>query len=169
MKIPDLLPDKQTLQKLNFRDPSVWIATWFGCGLMRPAPGTWGTLGALPFGIALMALGGPGALLLGLCIITPLGYWASGRLDTMTGEKDSSIIVIDEAAGLWVALLPAALAPVPVALAFILFRAFDILKPWPVSWLDKNLPGAAGVMADDIMAGIYAALILIGLHYAQFL
>ncbi len=152
--------------RVDFRNPAVWLATWFGCGLMRPGPGTWGTLGAMPFGVLMLMFGGWPVLLLGILIISAAGYWAAGKYEEMAGEHDASEIVVDEVAGVWIALLPAALAPLPVALAFILFRAFDILKPWPVGWADKKLPGALGVMVDDILAGIISAVCLLGLRYA---
>lgn len=153
------------LSRLDFKDPALWVATWGGCGLMRPAPGTWGTLGGLPLGILLCFAGGPLALLAGFGVVMVLGFWAAGRFIAMSGEEDSPMIVIDEVAGLLVALIPAGLEPPLIAAAFVLFRAFDILKPWPVCWLDSKLGGPASVMLDDVMAGIYAALCLIGAHY----
>lgn len=134
---------------------------------MRPGPGTWGTLGALPFGVLLMLAGLP-ALILGIALLIPLGLWASAKVGEMTGEEDSQMIVIDEAAGLWITLLAASPSPLSVALAFALFRFFDILKPWPVSLIDKKPGGAISVMFDDVMAGLYAALVMIGVHYAGF-
>lgn len=156
-------PDR--LKKLDFNHPATWIATWFGCGLMRPGPGTWGTLGALPFGVALM-LGGPFALITGIVLLLPLGLWAAGKVGEMTQEEDSQMIVIDEAAGIWIALLAASPTPLSVAFAFAAFRFFDILKPWPVNWLDQKPGGAVSVMLDDVMAGLYAAFVMIGLRYA---
>ena len=157
-----------TLRQLNFKHPATWVATWFGCGLIQPGPGTWGTLGALPFGIILLMLGGVPALVVAIAVCLALGIWASRHFEQMVREKDSSMIVIDEAVGLWIAMIPAVLTPFSIAIAFLLFRFFDIVKPWPVSWCDKKLPGALGVMLDDVMAGIYAALILIGLRYVGF-
>ena len=158
--MPDTIP--------NFKNPAIILATWFGCGLMKPAPGTWGTLGALPFGVFMLVFGGWPALLAGVIIISAVGYWAAAKYEELSGTHDSSSIVIDEVAGMWIALLPAALNPISAALAFLLFRAFDILKPWPVGWADKKLPGALGVMADDILAGAIAAVLLYGIrHYAH--
>jgi len=157
--------NKPLLQKINFKKPESWIATWFGCGLMAKAPGTWGTLGALPVGALLMFWGGVPALLLGLALVVPLGWWATTRIEAMTGDHDGGYIVIDEVAGLWITLLAAGLTPLSLLMAFILFRAFDIFKPWPCNWLDQKLSGAASVMLDDVMAGIYAAICLIGLRY----
>lgn len=152
-------------KNIDFKDPSVWLATWFGCGLIRPAPGTWGTLGGMPFGIIILILGGWPVLFVASAIVFAIGLWAAKKFEEMTGEHDASAIVIDEVAGVWIALLPAAINMTHAGLAFLLFRFFDILKPWPVSWADKKLPGAMGVMLDDILAGVYAALILGGLRY----
>lgn len=154
--------------KPDFKSPATWLATWFGCGLMRPAPGTWGTLGGLPFGVLLLVFGGVPVLALATILVTLIGYWAADRFEKQTGTHDAGAIVIDEVAGLWLTLLAAAPTPLSVGLAFLLFRFFDIVKPWPVSWCDRQLPGARGVMADDLAAGVYAALVLWGLRYAGF-
>jgi len=154
--------------KVNFKDPAIWIATWFGCGLMKPAPGTWGTIGALPFGIFILALGGIPALAVAIGLICVVGHWAAGRFEEQVGEHDSGAIVVDEVAGMWIALIPTALSIPYVIAAFLLFRFFDILKPGPISWADKKLPGAFGVMVDDVIAGIFAALILVGARIAGF-
>ncbi len=153
---------------VNFKDPAIWLATWFGCGLMRPAPGTWGTLGGLPIGVLIYALGGWIALSIAVVVVSVVGYWAAARFEEQTGEHDNGAIVIDEVAGVWIALIPAGLSIPYVIAAFLLFRFFDILKPWPISWADKKLPGALGVMTDDIIAGIFAALIIAGASYAGF-
>lgn len=154
-----------TLRRLDFRHPSTWAATWFGCGLIQPGPGTWGTIGALPFGIILLMFGGIPALLVGIIIAFPLGLWASKHFERMVREKDSGMIVIDEVVGVWIAMIPALLTPASIGIAFVLFRFFDILKPWPINFFDKKFRGPMGVMIDDVMAGIYAALVLIGLRY----
>ena len=158
-------PDPELIKKLDFKNPAVWVATWCGCGLMRPAPGTWGTLGGLPIGLILLALGGKIALVFGIAIVFPLGIWAANTFETMTQSHDNSMIVIDEVAGVWVALLASTLSPVSIVLAFLLFRLFDILKPWPIRWLDKNIAGGLGVMVDDIAAGALAAACLYGIHF----
>ena len=150
-------------QNRDIKKPYFWLATWFGCGLARPAPGTWGTLGGLPLGILLM-MGGPVYLAAGIIIVFAAGLWAAREFEKATGEHDAGMIVIDEVAGIWVTLLAAQMTPLSLLLAFLLFRAFDILKPWPVSWCDKKLPGAWGVMMDDIVAGIFAAACLLGLR-----
>lgn len=92
-------------------------------------------------------------------------HLGNARGVAMTGDHDGGYIVVDEVAGLSIALLAASLTPLSLLLAFLLFRLFDIFKPWPCNWLDQKLTGAASVMLDDVMAGIYAALCLIGLAY----
>ncbi|MCB1563418.1 MAG: phosphatidylglycerophosphatase A [Alphaproteobacteria bacterium] len=156
----------------SLKDPAILLATWFGCGLARKAPGTWGSLGALPPGLLLGHYGGAGALGMAAILITAIGFWAAERYDKAAGAHDSKQIVIDEVAGQWLSLLPlfvlGNLSWVLVVAAFALFRFFDILKPWPVSFFDKKVKGAAGVMLDDIAAGCYAALCLTGVLYAGF-
>ncbi len=159
------LPDPDLIKKLDFKNPATWIATWFGCGLMRPAPGTWGTLGGMPIGLILLALGGKLSLLIGIVLIVALGVWSAAKFESMTGTHDNAMIVIDEVAGICITLLASTLTPLSILLAFALFRAFDIVKPWPISWLDRNISGAWGVMIDDLAAGIAAAACLYGIHY----
>lgn len=149
-------------EHLKFSDTYVRIASWFGCGFISPAPGTWGSLGAIPFGLAIYAAGGQTALALSACMIILIGLWAADKFDQAMDGHDSKMIVIDEVAGQWIALIPAALNPLYIVIAFIAFRFFDILKPWPISFMDKNIKGALGVMSDDIAAGLLAALVVIG-------
>ena len=138
--------------------PASLIATFFGSGLLPKAPGTWGSLLALPFGIALLWAGGPWLLAAGILVVSLAGWWASAEHARLIGRDDPGEIVIDEVAGQWIALLPAALAWPDVAIAFLLFRVADIFKPWPASWADRQLHGGLGIMADDLVAGAYAAL-----------
>ncbi|MBW6397128.1 phosphatidylglycerophosphatase A [Roseomonas sp. HJA6] len=137
--------------------PALAVATVCGVGRLRPAPGTWGSLVVLP-----LALLGPGwALVLGL-LVWGVGWVAVREVLADRPTDDPGWIVVDEAAGMLLTLagLPAGAGWVGVGLAFLLFRAFDILKPWPVSWAD-GLHGATGVMLDDILAGAIAAALLL--------
>ncbi len=151
-------------KNINYQSPHTWIATWFGIGLIRKAPGTWGSLAAIPFSIILFKTLGVGALILGIVLVILVGYISAKKFDEETGGHDSKMIVIDEVAGQWITLLPVFYLwgsnPYMITLAFILFRFFDILKPWPVSHFDKNVKGAWGVMLDDVMAGLIAAFII---------
>ncbi|MDW8443712.1 MAG: phosphatidylglycerophosphatase A [Acetobacteraceae bacterium] len=137
------------------------IASLFGAGFLRPAPGTWGSLAALVPGAAVLAWVGPIAVLAGAGLIAAAGWWAVAVELARDGEEDPEWIVIDEAAGQWLALagLPG-FGWVGVALAFALFRLFDIAKPGPVGWADRRR-GATGVMLDDLAAGALAALALL--------
>ncbi len=159
------MPDPEVMKKLDFKNPATWVATWFGCGLMHPGPGTWGTIGGLSIGLIILALGGKISLSIGIVLIFALGLWAAKKFEDMTQSHDNSMIVIDEVAGIWIVLLASTLTPFSIILAFVLFRIFDILKPWPISWLDRNVKGALGVMLDDIAAGLAAAACLYGIHY----
>jgi phosphatidylglycerophosphatase A len=144
------------------------IATFFYVGHMRPAPGTWGSLAALPTGWLVYTILGPWGLLAGCFVTYALGVWATGVETKGKDNHDPSEIVIDEVCGQWIALLPiafgAANAGVAVTefwffalVAFGLFRLFDITKWGPVGWADR-MHGPTGVMLDDVIAGVFAAV-----------
>ena len=137
-----------------------FLATWHYSGLSPKAPGTIGTLAALPAGVALIYFGGILALIAGILAVSVLGMYVSHRYALESGLKDPGEVVIDEVAGMWIALLPAGVIWWQILAAFVLFRAFDILKPGPVGWADRRLPGGLGIMADDLIAGALAALVL---------
>ena len=143
------------------------VATGFGLGLLRPAPGTWGSAGALVLGIGIDRLLGFPALVLATAAAVAVGFWACARV-CGPGE-DPSEVVIDEVAGQWIAMLFPAAAfwakgldvayPGWIA-AFVFFRLFDIWKPWLVGRADRR-GDAAGVMLDDLWAGLFAGLAVI--------
>tara|TARA_R110000868_G_scaffold10313_1_gene50543 strand:+ start:14672 stop:15163 length:492 start_codon:yes stop_codon:yes gene_type:complete len=140
--------------------PATIAATWGWSGLLPGAPGTWGSLFTLPFAWVIAAAWGPPALFAAAAAAFLVGLWASGRYLRNSASKDPGTIVIDETAGQFLAL---ALVPVDLwwyLAGFVLFRAADIFKPWPASWADRALPGAFGVMTDDIFAGAYALAVL---------
>lgn len=141
-------------------DPGVLVATVFGVGRIKPAPGTWGSVAALP--LPLLAPDGfdPLYLLVAAAIAFAAGWWAANRYQRLSGEHDASEIVIDEVCGQWIALSLVALTPIVVLAGFILFRVFDVLKPWPISLADRKIGGGFGVMFDDVLAGVAAALCL---------
>jgi phosphatidylglycerophosphatase A len=141
------------------------IATSFGAGFMPKGPGTAGTVTAIPMAWALARLGN-GAFLAGLLAITLVGTWASSVFVKATGTDDDQRIVVDEVAGYLLTLALVPRTPVHLALAFVLFRLFDIWKPGPIRWVDRNVGGGFGVMADDLAAGAVGALILFGLDRA---
>ncbi len=158
--------------KLELNKPYFWIATWFGCGLMRPAPGTWGSIGALPFAIILFGVFGLYGFLAAIVFITYIGFRATQKFEAATASHDNKMIVVDEVVGQWIALIPVfalvGVHAILIILAFVFFRLFDILKPWPASHFDQNVGGAMGVIGDDVIAGIFAAGCVLGVIYAGF-
>jgi len=155
--------NQDLIKRVDLRHPATWLATWFGAGFAAKAPGTFGTLAALPFAILIFMFFGMSGMIVAAALTLIIGLWAARHFETMSGDHDNGAIVIDEAAGLFVAFvtLPI-LSPFYILVAFALFRFFDILKPWPISMIDKKMPGAWGVMLDDIMAGLYAAMVIMG-------
>jgi phosphatidylglycerophosphatase A len=140
------------------------IATWFGAGLLPRAPGTWGSLAALPFAWIISYLGGWIALLTATVLVFALGVWAAGKTARQTGVQDPGSIVIDEVAGMWMTLIPAGTDPLAYLIGFILFRIADIYKPWPASWADRTVKGGFGVMLDDMLAAGYALIVMLLYH-----
>ncbi|MQX37553.1 phosphatidylglycerophosphatase A family protein [Roseospira navarrensis] len=138
-----------------------WLAVWFGSGLSPWAPGTAGSLAALPFAWGFAWAGGPWGLLAAALVVFAVGLWASTVYARSVGRDDPGEVVIDEVAGQWLALVPAGLDPVLFGVGFVAFRVFDIAKPWPVGWLDRMVPGGLGIMADDMAAGVYAAVVVL--------
>jgi len=137
------------------------FVTWFGAGWLPGAPGTWGSLAALPFAWIILAYGGPGLLAFAAAALFVLGVWASDIAVRETQTIDPGWIVIDEVVGQWLTLLAAPFSLVGFAAGFVLFRLFDIWKPFPIRLVERRLEGGFGVMADDVLAAIYAAAILI--------
>jgi phosphatidylglycerophosphatase A len=147
------------------------LTTVFYIGCLRPAPGTWGSAAAIPMVIALHLAGGFPAVAAGAVVVLLVGLWAIGRALVLTEDPDPSEIVIDEVAGMFIALLPVSAgawhvgAPV-LALwpgfltGFLAFRLFDIWKPGPVGWADRR-GGMTGVMFDDLIAGGMAAVVVL--------
>ncbi len=132
------------------------IATGFGLGLLPFAPGTWGSLVGLGVAWAIRTLSGIPGLALALSIVLGLGWWAAGAVTKTSGLRDPAAVVVDEIAGQWLVLLAAPRGVVAWILAFVLFRLFDIWKPWPVRWADARLVGGFGIMLDDLLAAGYA-------------
>ena len=143
-------------RSLPFWHPASLIATWFGSGLLPKAPGTWGSLAALPFAVVIAAVGGPWALLAASLLAFAAGLWASGLYAQSLGAEDPGAVVIDEVAGMWLALVPLALDLPSYAIAFLFFRVFDIVKLWPANMVERRFKGGLGIMADDMVAGAYA-------------
>jgi phosphatidylglycerophosphatase A len=147
--------------RLPWWHPAVLLATWFGTGLLPISPGTWGSLVALPCAWAIRAWWGVTGLTAAIAITFVAGWWAAARVAKGSPIEDPSVVVIDEVAGQWLTLLPTPFNPLSWALAFLLFRVFDIWKPWPVRWADRQVRGGFGIMLDDLLAAVYAAFALL--------
>ncbi len=135
------------------------IATGGGSGYLPKAPGTWGSLVGvlLWFCFRHISLAHYGLLVTGLFI---LGTIAAGAAEKIVDHPDPGLVVIDEIVGQMITLAAAPAHPLIIILGFVFFRFFDILKPFPVGWLDSHIHGGLGIMLDDVAAGFYALLLL---------
>lgn len=167
------MPLDATQRRLLWREPAFWIASGFGSGLSPFAPGTVGSLVALPLYV-LLAQGPAWLPWLAIVLTFALGTWAAGRVIAVLRIEDPGVVVVDEFVGQWLALAlvdlalrlyPGGLAaPSTLALlgvGFLLFRLCDIVKPWPASWADRALDGGFGAMLDDAFAGLWAGVLMV--------
>ena len=132
------------------------LLTWFGCGRSPFTPGTVGSLGAIPFGWLIYEFAGPLGLLVRAALLFFAG-WLCANGELPGDDNDPGWIVADEVVGMWITLAATPFTLPWVIAGFVLFRFFDIRKPWPVSWADNNIGGGFGVMLDDVIAAAYAA------------
>ncbi len=140
------------------------IATGFYVGFLPLFPGTWGSaLALLPYYFA-RSLTLPSYLLM-LFLLFIIGFFSAGAAEKMLNRADAGPIVIDEITGMLITLMFAPAHPLYWLLGFFLFRLFDILKPFPVSWFDNHVHGGIGIMMDDVMAGLYAMGCLYLIHF----
>lgn len=141
------------------------LSTFFGAGLSPVAPGTFGTLAAVPLAYFVGQLAAPGqiAVLVGLSIVAS---WAAAETGRALGVVDAGRIVIDEVAGYLLAMLLVPVTWPNLLAAFVLFRFFDILKPWPASFFDRKVKNGVGVVLDDLAAGVYARAGMAALGWA---
>ena len=143
-------------------DPVLFLAFGFGSGLAKKAPGTFGTLAAIPvywlfaqtnlFVYSLLSL-----------IVTIIGIWICDSAAKKLDEHDFGGIVWDEIAGYLITMWLVPLSWQAMVLGFVLFRFFDILKPWPIKWIDRQVHGGLGIMLDDVLAGVFAGGLLLGI------
>lgn len=149
----------------------VFLASGAFTGYSPVAPGTVGTLVAVPLALPLSWLCTAHPLLCLPILLVGIGAccWVAGVAEVAFGQHDSRRIVIDEIAGYLVAVAYLPPSPVVLAAAFLIFRFFDVVKPYPASWVDRNLPGGAGVVLDDVVAGLYSNLVLHALFFTGFL
>ena len=151
-----------------WRNPIHFLAFGLGSGAAPKAPGTFGTLAAvIPFYFILQHLTNQQYLFM-LIITSIVGIYLCHKTAKDLGVHDHSGIVWDEFVGYWITMWLAPTGWLYIVLGFALFRLFDILKPWPISWLDKNVGGGFGIMVDDILAGVMSLVILQALAHFVF-
>lgn len=143
----------------HLKNPVHALGLGLGSGLAPVAPGTFGTLAAIPFYLLLSGLSLPLYIAV-LVICAVVGVWICGQTADALGVHDHPAIVWDEFVGLWITMIAAPAGWVPLVLGFAYFRLFDVLKPWPISWLDKQVSGGLGIMVDDVLAGVFACICL---------
>jgi len=149
------------MKQPDMKNPIHFLAFGFGSGLAPKAPGTFGTLAAIPIYL-LIAQQTLWVYLLITLIVSIAGIYICDKTSRDMGVHDHGGIVWDEIAGYLITMIAVPFSWTAVITGFVLFRLFDILKPWPISWLDKKVGGGLGIMLDDIVAGLFA---LIGLHW----
>ena len=155
--MPTELSTKDLAQKL--RQPIHFLAFGFGAGLSPRAPGTVGTLAAVPIYLLILQL--PlWAYLLSVLLFAVAGVYICGYSAKDLGKHDHQSIVWDEIVGFLLTLTAIPYSIVNIVLGFIIFRLFDIVKPWPISYLDRRVTGGLGIMLDDIVAGLFSLAIL---------
>ncbi|MEN9434948.1 MAG: hypothetical protein RLZZ422_2537 [Pseudomonadota bacterium] len=142
-----------------FYSPIHLLAFGFGSGLAPKAPGTVGTLAAVPFYLLMQPLSLSSYLVIVL-IAFALGVWVCGESAKRLGEHDYGGIVWDEFVGFWITMMAAPTGWGWIVLGFVLFRLFDIIKPWPIKVADQQVQGGLGIMLDDVLAGIMAGFCL---------
>lgn len=151
---------QQLTPRQIMRDPILFLAFGFGSGLAKQAPGTFGTLAAIPLYL-LLTLVSQSLYWLLTVLVCLVGIWICGAAAEKLGEHDFGGIVWDEIAGLLVTLAFIPYSWQALVAGFVLFRLFDIIKPWPIRWIDQKVAGGFGIMLDDIIAGLFAAGILV--------
>lgn len=148
--------------QFQLRNPVHFLALGFGSGLIKPAPGTWGTLAAVPVFLGMVQFLPTAQLGYGVMLLVTflLGVYVCGQTARDVGVHDHGSIVWDEFVGYFVtmALVPASW--LNLLLGFVLFRVLDIAKPWPIKLFDKHVHGGLGIMIDDVLAGVIAAIVL---------
>lgn len=135
------------------------LATWFYLGRLPKAPGTWGTLGAVPLVLLLARAGAISYLILALVVVL-VAVFVAQAYESKSDEHDASEIVIDEVAGYVVAAAWLPLTWQTLVGSFVLFRLLDAFKPPPINWIDQRIKGGVGVVADDLVAGMITNVIL---------
>ncbi|QYK02357.1 phosphatidylglycerophosphatase A family protein [Shewanella psychrotolerans] len=152
------------LRRLSLSNPVHFLALGFGSGLLAKAPGTYGSLAAIPVYLLMANLSLPWYLGITLTFMLA-GFYICDKASKDMGVHDHGAIVWDEVVGMLITLIAAPAGWGWLLLGFLLFRVFDILKPWPIKWLDAKVHGGFGIMIDDVLAGVFSFLCLQGLVF----
>jgi phosphatidylglycerophosphatase A len=145
----------------DLRQPVQFLALGFGSGLAPKAPGTFGTLAAIPLFLLLtMLMPTPLPYAIAVIVMGLAGIYICGKAADDVGVHDHPAIVWDEFVGFFITMFMVPVSWQSILVGFILFRIFDIFKPWPISFIDKNMTGGAGIMFDDVLAGFFALAIM---------
>jgi len=155
---------KQNIHVKELKDPIVFIGLGLGSGLAPKAPGTAGTLVAVPLVLVMQNLSLMSYAAITVAV-TLLGIWVCSYSARKLGVHDHPAIVIDEIAGFLITMFAVPAGWIWLVTGFVLFRFFDALKPWPISWMDKNLKGGIGIMLDDVAAGLVSLGLIHGYLY----
>ena len=150
-----VLSNRNDLAGLVLTNPIHFLAIGLGSGLAPKAPGTFGTIAAIPLYLLLVQL--PLTAYVAVVVLACLlGIWICHQTSKDMGVHDHKAIVWDEFAGFWITMIAAPAGWLWILIGFVLFRFFDVIKPWPISWLDKHVHGGLGIMIDDILAGLFS-------------
>ncbi len=155
------MKSKKKIPFSYLKNPLHFISIGFGSGLMPKAPGTFGTLAAIPLYFLMNDLSLWWYLSITI-LITFAGVYLCAYTSEALGVHDHGGIVIDEIAGYLITMIAVPFDWLWVVVGFLLFRLFDVFKPWPISWIDKNIHGGLGIMLDDVLAGLFSLIILQG-------
>lgn len=153
------MKNSQSKVLFDLKQPVQFLALGFGSGLAPKAPGTFGTLAAVPL-FLLLALLTPTYYLAAVIVMSVAGIYICGKAANDVGVHDHPAIVWDEFVGYFITMFMVPVSWQTVLVGFLLFRVLDILKPWPISFIDKKMSGGAGIMFDDILAGIFSLIIM---------
>lgn len=150
-----MMNNKNSTAKFTLSDPIQFLALGFGSGLAPKAPGTFGTLAAIPVFLLMSSLSAPIFASLVL-IMAVAGIYICQKAADAAGVHDHGAIVWDEIVGFLITMFMVPVSWASIIVGFALFRLFDIFKPWPISYIDKNVHGGFGIMLDDVLAGLFA-------------
>ena len=150
---------RDALERLNWRNPLHWLATGFGSGLSPFAPGTAGTLAAIPFYWLMSYL--PLSVYIAVTVVAAIaGIWICQSATKANGQEGHGSIVWDGVGGVWITMIAAPKGLLWLLAGFLIFRVFDIIKPWPIRWLDRYVKGGLGIMVDDVLAGVFGLAVM---------